>query len=158
VDPISLVGGASEAALRLAVATLIGALIGLNREINDKPAGMRTHALVALGAALITVTSIQLAYDGARMDGSAVIRAVQGVLTGIGFLGGGVILHTSDRQGVHGLTTAASIWMVACLGIATGAGQWRTAAMAVVLTFAVLVLGRYVERLVHKKPAEDRSR
>ena len=110
--------------LRLTVATLVGGLIGLNREMHHKPAGLRTHALVALGAAVAT------ALVAANWDGSApphfdaISRVVQGIITGIGFLGAGVILRAENGKSIHGLTTAASIWLAACLGSASGAGAW----------------------------------
>jgi len=127
--------------LRLSAATVVGCVIGLNRELCGKPAGMRTHGLVALGAALITVASLDLA--GA--ESAAVLRTVQGIMAGIGFLGGGVIMRDESHQSVHGLTTAASVWVVAALGIACGAGQWATSVIAVVITLALLVLGEKVE-------------
>jgi putative Mg2+ transporter-C (MgtC) family protein len=138
--------GPGEILLRLVIATLIGTALGLNREIHGKPAGMRTHALVALGASLITLVAVELATSGARMDGSSVLRVIQGVMAGIGFLGGGVILRDDSHQSVHGLTTAASIWMVACLGIACGAGQWLTALTAFALTLGVLVILGRIEK------------
>jgi putative Mg2+ transporter-C (MgtC) family protein len=136
--------GPGQVFLRLFVALLIGCVLGLNRELHGKPAGMRVHALVALGASLVSVVSIELV-DPAHMD--AVLRVVQGLIAGIGFLGGGVILRDDSTHSVHGLTTAASIWVVASLGIACGAGQWLTATMAVVLTLAVLIVGASVENV-----------
>jgi len=121
-------------------------VLGLNREIHGKPAGMRTHALVALGAALITLVSLELATSGTHVDGSAVLRTIQGIMAGIGFLGGGVILRDDSHQSVHGLTTAASVWVVASLGIACGAGQWLTALIALSLTLMVLVLLGRIEK------------
>jgi putative Mg2+ transporter-C (MgtC) family protein len=153
--------GPGQIFLRLIVATLIGAVLGLNREIHGKPAGIRTHALVSLGAALITLISLELVTSGANVDGGAVLRVVQGVMAGIGFLGGGVILRDDSRQSVHGLTTAASVWVVASLGIACGAGQWLTAVLALALTLAVLVLLGKVEKVVirwfnrSQTPADD---
>ena len=144
------IGGEQEVFFRLAAATLIGAALGLNRELRNKPAGMRTHALVALGAALVTLTSVLLARTGGVIDPNAVSRVVQGIIAGVGFLGGGVILHTGDGAKVRGLTTAASIWLVASLGVACGAGQWRTALVALLLTLVVLVLGGPVEGLVRR--------
>ncbi|HEY0512755.1 MAG TPA: MgtC/SapB family protein [Thermoanaerobaculia bacterium] len=136
--------GPGEVLLRLAIATLIGCVLGLNRELHGKPAGMRTHSLVSLGACLISVVSIEIV-NPAQMD--AVLRVVQGIMAGIGFLGGGVILRDDSHQSVHGLTTAASIWVVACLGIACGTGQWLTAVIALGLTLFVLVVGGRVERV-----------
>lgn len=139
--------GPNQIFLRLIVATVIGSVLGLNREIHGKPAGMRTHALVSLGAALITITSLELVTTGTLVDGSAVLRVIQGIMAGIGFLGGGVILRDDSHQSVHGLTTAASVWVVACLGIACGAGQWLTAVMALVLTLIVLVVLGRIEKI-----------
>src|SRR5712691_6448020 len=80
------------------------------RELQGKPAGVRTHALVALGGSLLTVTSLQVSFTGTGFDPAAVTRVVQGIITGVGFLGAGVILRDDSRHTVHGLTTAASIW------------------------------------------------
>src|SRR5258706_15872152 len=142
--------------LRLSVATLIGCVIGFNRELYGKPAGMRTHGLVALGAALITVASLDLA----GKDSAAVLRTVQGIMAGIGFLGAGVILRDESNHSVHGLTTAPSIWVGAALGIAWGAGQWAISTIAVGLTLVLLILGEKVEeklRLKNCPPPEVRS-
>ena len=119
--------------------------MGVNRELRGKPAGMRTHALVSLGAGLVTLSAEYLATRGNVVDGNAVTRAVQGIIAGVGFLGGGVILKTSDKGSVRHLTTAASIWVVACLGVACGAGQWPLALSALTLTLLVLVIGGPVE-------------
>lgn len=136
--------------LRLSTATLLGCLIGLNRELCGKPAGMRTHGLVSLGASLITVVSLDLAGP----DHSAVLRTIQGIMAGIGFLGGGVILRDESHQSIHGLTTAASIWVVASLGIACGAGQWLTSLIAVSITLVLLILGESLERKLRLKPPD----
>jgi putative Mg2+ transporter-C (MgtC) family protein len=151
MDSNALMGGLPEISLRLVAAVLVGCALGLNRELRDKPAGLRTHALVSLGSALVIVISLQLARSSGQLDGSGVLRVVQGIITGIGFLGGGVILHDYRSQNVTGLTTAASIWIAACLGIACGAGQWRVALIAVVLTLLVLVFGGPVERGIHRR-------
>ncbi|HMC20442.1 MAG TPA: MgtC/SapB family protein, partial [Thermoanaerobaculia bacterium] len=106
---------ATEIAMRLVVATFIGSGVGLDRELRHKPAGLKTHALVALGAALVTVVTASLT-DLLHPDSAAMSRAIQGIIAGVGFLGGGAILK-SDGEIVQGLTTAASIWLVASLGI-----------------------------------------
>jgi len=139
----------SEAILRLLAATGIGGAIGLNRELTKKPAGLRTHALVALGAALVTVTALQLGVAGGQTHADAASRVIQGLIAGIGFIGGGVILHSEGRD-VKGLTTAATIWVAAALGISCGIGQWHIAGMAAGLALAVLVLGRFVETALHR--------
>lgn len=133
-----------DAALRLGSAVAIGGLVGLDRGLRQKPAGLRTHALVALGAALMTYTGIELA----PTEPSAITRVLQGVIAGVGFLGGGVILRDAQDQRVRGLTTAASIWIVAGLGMACGAGHWRTGLLASLFTLVVLMGGRHIEQLL----------
>jgi len=137
---------ATEIAMRLVVATFIGSGIGLDRELRHKPAGLKTHALVALGAALVTVVTASLT-DLMHPDIPALSRAIQGIIAGVGFLGGGAILKSSDEM-VQGLTTAASIWLVASLGIACGVGQWIAALIALAIALIVLILGNAVERRV----------
>jgi len=133
---------------RLLLATLFGALIGLNREREGKPAGLRTHSLVSLGAATLTVVGLLLEGTDAAAPG----RVLQGIVAGVGFIGAGVILHRQDARGVEGLTTAAAIWIVATIGVATGAGLWRTAASVVGLALLLLVLGERIDRWVHREP------
>jgi putative Mg2+ transporter-C (MgtC) family protein len=155
MSPLTLSISLTDVMLRIGAAVLAGALLGLNRELRDKPAGLRTHALVSLGAAVLTLVSISFAASSMMLDGSAVARVVQGVITGIGFLGGGVILRSESKQTVHGLTTAATIWLAACLGIACGAGQWGITVTAVIAVLAVLVLGVPVERSLPKERFRD---
>lgn len=142
--------GALQTIVRLIFAAAAGALVGIDREARGKPAGFRTHALVALGAALVTVCTIEyLATVGA--DPSDVTRVIQGVIAGVGFLGGGAILRAQNGDSVTGLTTAATIWIVAAVGIACGGGHWLAAASAVVLVEVILVFGRRVDGLLHRK-------
>jgi putative Mg2+ transporter-C (MgtC) family protein len=136
--------------LRLGAATAIGCALGLNREMHGKPAGMRTHALVALGTALVTLTGMVLAGRDGEFDSNSVSRVIQGVVAGIGFLGGGTILKSETGDQISGLTTAASLWVVACLGIACGVGLWRMALVALALALLVLVAGEKVERVLHR--------
>lgn len=140
-DILSLAG-------RLALATCLGAVIGLNREISLKPAGLRTHALVSLGGALATLVGLLLTQQGGA-DETAPARIIQGIVAGVGFIGGGVILHRDARM-VEGLTTAASVWIVSITGVAVGAGLWRTATVAVVLALVVLTVGHWVDRALHR--------
>ena len=138
---------------RLGFAAAAGALVGIDREAHGKPAGFRTHALVALGAALVSVCSIQyLSTHGA--DPAAVTRVIQGIVAGVGFLGGGVILHARDRDAITGITTAATIWIVAALGIACGGGHWIPATAAVLLVEIILIFGRRVDSLLHTRMKE----
>jgi len=128
------VGIEVEIILRLLLATALGAIIGFQRERAGKPAGLRTHVLISLGAAVFTVASI---YGfGAASDPA---RIAAGVLVGVGFLGAGVILRTGEGI-VAGLTTAATIWAVASIGLAAGAGMYLVAAVATVLILIVLYL------------------
>lgn len=142
---------ATDVAIRLTAAVLVGGAIGLNRDLRGKPAGVRTHALVGLGAAVVTVIAAGVA--GASGDVAAVSRVMQGVITGIGFLGAGVILHREQGR-VRGLTTAASIWIVASLGIACGVADWWPVGLGTGLTLLVLMAGGPVERAVHRLMGE----
>lgn len=137
--------------LRLSMATVVGGLIGLNRDLVHKPAGLRIHALVALGAAIATVLVVWSADGVAAMNFDALSRVIQGIITGIGFLGAGVILRTENGQTVHGLTTAASIWLAACLGTACGAGAWLITACAFVLVMLILIVGGSIENRILKR-------
>jgi putative Mg2+ transporter-C (MgtC) family protein len=137
----------SELVLRLLAAAAFGAGIGIDREVRGKPAGMRTHALVSLGAALVILVTVRVGPPGyEHVD--AVSRVIQGIIAGVGFLGGGAILKSSES--VHGLTTAASIWFVAALGAACGIGQWVAALVALVFALLILIAGQVVEKYVRR--------
>lgn len=136
----------TDIALRLLTALGCGAVIGLNRDLHHKPAGFRTFGLVSLGSAVVTLVMLQIAGAGA----DAVSRVVQGVLTGIGFLGAGVILHREKPSKVAGLTTAAAVWFTAGLGIAAGAGQLAMAGLSLSLAMALLIVGGPIERLLER--------
>ena len=146
MDAVGIPATFTEIAGRLALAALLGALVGLNRERLGKPAGLRTHALVALGAAQLTVVGLLFAAS----DAASPSRLLQGVIVGVGFIGAGVILHRTDAPGVQGLTTAAAIWVVAAMGVAAGAGLWRTATATLALAMLILVVGAAIDRRVHK--------
>jgi putative Mg2+ transporter-C (MgtC) family protein len=135
-----------ELLLRVVFATLAGAAIGWNRYRKGKPAGIGTHALVALGAALFVAVPAHL--STARGE-DAVSRVIQGVATGIGFLGAGEIFRDPESvRSVHGLTSAAAIWATAALGVLAVAGSWTTILVATILILLVLVLAPRVERMV----------
>jgi putative Mg2+ transporter-C (MgtC) family protein len=136
-----------DVAARLASAVLAGAVLGINRELHHKPAGLRTHALVSLGSALAVVIAVSVAGG----DANVLSRVIQGVVTGVGFIGAGVILHHDADQRVAGLTTAASIWLAAVLGVACGTGHWVTALLALALTIAVLAFGGPVEHVFERR-------
>jgi putative Mg2+ transporter-C (MgtC) family protein len=114
--------------VRLLAALFIGTAIGLQRELTHKPAGLRTHMLVALGTALFLVSAAE-----AGMAVDTLSRIVQGLATGIGFLGGGAILKLTDEREIHGLTTAAGIWMTAAASAAAGLGQITVALIGTVV-------------------------
>lgn len=141
--------GVGEVILRLVAATVVGCAIGLNRELKGKPAGLRTHALVTLGAALFTLSSIHFSLSLGVAGADALSRVMQGIITGLGFLGAGVILR--DEEGhVRGLTTAATIWVAASLGILCGIGYWIGVIIAVSLVLIVLIVGEPVERFFER--------
>jgi putative Mg2+ transporter-C (MgtC) family protein len=154
MDIISIPSDEWTIAGRLALAALLGGILGLNREIALKPAGMRTHALVALGAALATITGLALMAPPGN-DASAPGRIIQGLVAGIGFIGSGVILHRRDNHTVEGLTTAASIWVIAAVGVAVGAGLWRASTIVVLISLILLVVGSPIDRFIHRLSRRD---
>ncbi len=139
--------------LRLGAATVAGIAIGLNRDLHNKPIGMRTLALVSLGAAAVTVAAVQ--YDTMAQNPDALSRVVQGVIqgimAGISFIGAGVILRNQDKGSVEGLTTAATVWVSAALGIACGLAAWTVMAVAIVLALAALVGLHWLDRTMGLK-------
>src|SRR5690349_16155782 len=137
---------AVQHAAKLVLATLLGGAIGLNRELHQKPAGFRTHAMVALGAALMTMIAVDVGAGRGLANVDAVSRVLQGIIAGIGFVGGGAILRKDTDPNVHGLTTAASIWVVAAVGSAAGLGLWPSAVVSVMLALAVLTVGSRIDR------------
>jgi putative Mg2+ transporter-C (MgtC) family protein len=145
-----------EILLRLLMAFACGAVIGLNREFHHKPAGFRTFGLVAIGSAVVVIV---MHLDGGGSD--AVSRVIQGVLTGIGFLGAGVIFRREAPNKVAGLTTAAAVWLTAGLGIAAGAGQYSVATAGMVMGLVLLLLGGPFERMMtrnnKKRPGDPQN-
>jgi putative Mg2+ transporter-C (MgtC) family protein len=133
----------TEAALRLVVATLAGMAIGLNRDIHNKPVGMRTLGLVSLGSALALLSATS--FGQLQYDQDAVSRVIQGLLTGVGFIGAGVVLHDKTRMKIHGLTTAATVWVAAVLGITAGMGAWVITIAGSAVTLFLLVIGLKLE-------------
>jgi putative Mg2+ transporter-C (MgtC) family protein len=123
----------ADAAWRLLLAAGLGAAIGLEREYRQKPAGLRTNILIALGSALFTILSSLMGHEAGTAD-----RISAQIVTGIGFLGGGAILRSG--KAVRGMTTAATIWVNAAIGMAAGAGHFMLATITAALTLAVLAL------------------
>ena len=156
MNPIEILG-LKEVALRLTVAVLVGGLLGLNRELHGKPAGLTTNALVALGAAIAATLSLQVQGSEVMPDANSIGRIIQGTLTGIGFLGAGVIMRDTPGH-ISGLTTAATIWVCAAIGLLCGLGYWSLIALSTVLVLAVLVFGHTFENIaarLFKRPPNN---
>lgn len=147
VSNIDLLPDTTAMALRIGAALLGGAVLGINRDLHHKSAGLRTHALVSIGSALVIV----LVLMAAQGDADALSRAVQGLVTGIGFVGAGVIMHHEAERRVAGLTTAASIWVAAGIGMACGAGLTSLALIGLAATLLVLVWGGRLERALERR-------
>jgi putative Mg2+ transporter-C (MgtC) family protein len=135
--------------LRLLLAAGLGAAIGIERELHRKPAGLRTNILIAVGAALFTTLSVHLAGEGGTPD-----RIAAQIVTGVGFLGAGAILH-SRGGGVQGMTTAATIWVNAAVGMAVGAGHYAMAAVATGITVVVLAVLAPLEAWFERRTIAD---
>ncbi len=142
----------TDVLLRLAAATFIGAAIGVDRDLRGKPTGVRTLGIVALGSAVIVLAS---QYPAHATDQAAASRVMQGIITGIGFLGAGVILRNPGGGKVRGLTTAASIWLTACIGAACGVGAWPIVLISAVLVAIVLAFGKPVEQAFERSSGQN---
>ena len=138
--------------MRLAAAVVVGALIGLERELRHKPAGLRTMALVSLGSAVFVMAGVQ-ASNGISSDAAS--RAIQGVAAGVGFLGAGAILRGDTEGSIHGLTTAASTWLAAASGIASGLADWPLVVIGGALGMVVLVLAPVERRILDHRRKND---
>lgn len=138
-----------EDIFKLVLAMLLGGLVGLEREITNRPAGFRTHTLVCMGSALVMVTSMHLFRTYHEVVNLDPARLGAQVISGIGFLGAGTILKEKTR--VRGLTTAASLWVVACIGLAIGAGLYKISVLTAVLAYITLILLKRMERLLKNK-------
>jgi putative Mg2+ transporter-C (MgtC) family protein len=137
--------------IRLLGAMLLGAIVGVQREHTGKPAGLRTHMLVSLGAALFVLAAVESGMTSADLS-----RVIQGLATGIGFLGGGAILKLSKERDIRGLTSAATIWMTAAIGVAVGLGRLWMAMLSMVLTWFILAVVEKIERRI-SPPAAARD-
>lgn len=140
--------------LRLVGSLIIGTLIGLQRELTHKPAGLRTHLLVALGSTLLVVAAVD-----AGMKSGDVSRVIQGLITGIGFLGGGTILKLTQEHEIRGLTTAAGIWLTAAASVAVGLGMFVDAFIGVLFALIVLsAIGKSAEKHTDRSENDSSNR
>jgi putative Mg2+ transporter-C (MgtC) family protein len=139
--------------IRLIAATLLGAVVGFERERARKPAGLRTHMLVAVGTAVFV-----LACSTIGMSFDALSRVIQGIVTGIGFIGAGSILKLNEERDIQGLTTAAGVWMTAAIGVAVGLGSLGVALLSTIFTVVILsLLGSGVVWADTNKAAKDEA-
>lgn len=145
----------TDIALRLAAAVAVGVIIGIDREWRGKPVGIRTLALVGLGAAMVCLTTVHLRELDNHPEAIARVVAgvIEGVMTGIGFIGAGAVLFRKESGEVEGLTTAATVWVTAALGIACALASWTVVAVGVGLSLAVLVLLHPLDFWVDKRRA-----
>jgi putative Mg2+ transporter-C (MgtC) family protein len=134
----------TEIILRLVVSFLLGSIIGFEREVAVKPAGLRTHVLVSLGSTVFTILSFTAFPTLPGLDPS---RVAAMIVAGIGFIGGGTILKTEDK--VRGITTAASLWIASSIGMAVGVGHYLTAIVATILAFLALALKQLEKIAIH---------
>ena len=132
-----------DIAIRLVSAVIAGGAIGFNRNISGKPTGIRSHALVALGAAVLMIAGMTFT------DPSGPSRIIQGIIAGIGFIGGGVILRSIESRKVLHLNTAASLWVTTAIGIVCGIGDLMLAGLVTALSLSILVFGLFLDKWMH---------
>jgi len=149
-----------DIALRLGAAALAGVALGINRDLQNKPIGARTLGLVALGAATVAVAGIQ--FPGMAENADAASRVVQGIIQGvmggISFIGAGVILRDARARTVDNLTTAATVWVTAALGVACGLAAWRSVAVALAVALVLLVAATWLETAFTKNKEPSNTR
>src|SRR5712691_8883912 len=136
--------------IRLVAAALLGALVGIQRESTRKPAGLRTHMMVSLATAAFVISSSSV---GMSSDGLS--RVIQGIVTGIGFIGAGSILKLGEQHEIRGLTTAASVWMTAAIGVTVGLGNLGIGLMITILALIILALEKFEHRVQGKPGGGD---
>jgi putative Mg2+ transporter-C (MgtC) family protein len=138
---------------RIGIAALLGGALGLEREWKGHWAGLRTHMMVSMGCAIFVIGGIAIAGD----QGDAVTRVIQGIASGIGFLGAGTILKLDQKQEIKGLTTASSIWLAAALGTTVGLGRYALAAAAAIISVFVLAVLGQAETFFERRQAKGRK-
>jgi putative Mg2+ transporter-C (MgtC) family protein len=136
--------------VRVFAAVLLGAVVGIERERAGKPAGLRTHMLVSLGTAVVVIGCSDA---GMSLDGLS--RVIQGIVTGIGFIGAGTILKLNEQREIQGLTTAAGLWMTAAIGVAAGLGILGVALIGTLVTVLILVLEHFIDTRRNTKNKTD---
>ena len=141
---VILAGAEFDIILKIIFSSILGMIIGLERELDLQPAGLRTHALVCMGSALFAALSIVFVGDGADPS-----RIAAGIVTGIGFLGAGTIFVSKNT--IKGLTTAADLWVIAGIGLAVGVGLYVVALATTIIVYMTLVFGRYIKKAENKK-------
>ena len=132
--------------IRVIAATLLGAIVGIERERAGKPAGLRTHMLVSLGTAVVV-----LACADANMSLDGLSRVIQGIVTGIGFVGAGTILKLNEQREIKGLTTAAGLWMTAAIGVACGLGGIGLAVIGTIVALLILALEHVIDTRIRTR-------
>lgn len=142
----------TQVIIRIIAAILLGGIIGIEREWTGKPAGIRTHILVSLGTTIFVIGS---SLGGLTPEGLS--RVIQGIITGIGFIGAGSILKLDEKRDIKGLTTAASIWVTCSIGVVIGLGEVGLAIIVAVLTFIVLTLVFSIEKYFRQKEDENKA-
>lgn len=138
--------------LRVFMAIVLGGIVGMERERAGKPAGLRTHMLVSLGTAVVV-----LACSGAAMSMEGLSRVIQGIVTGIGFIGAGSILKLDEERHIEGLTTAAGLWMTAAVGVAVGLGALGVAVIGTIVTLIVLALEGVIDKRISGKSSKKEN-
>ena len=138
--------------IRLVLAMIVGAVVGVQRELSGKPAGIRTHMLVSLGAALFVIGPMEFG-----MIESDLSRVIQGLIAGIGFLGAGAILKLEDKREIEGLTTAAGIWMTAAMGLAAGLGRFGLALISLIFAWFVLAVVKRTEHWLTRHTPDNNN-
>jgi len=141
--------GLIDMTVRIVLAAVLGALVGLERQIHGRAAGLRTHILVSVGSSLFMVVSILVSETYGHMGTVDPARIAAGVVTGIGFLGAGAIIRSGNS--ITGLTTAASVWTISAIGLTSGAGFYAPAVITTLVVVVVLILSRLEERMEIKK-------
>jgi putative Mg2+ transporter-C (MgtC) family protein len=143
----------THVAVRLVFAAIVGGLLGLERELAGKEAGLRTHMLVCVGAALFVLIPQLEGLDVADMS-----RVIQGIVTGVGFLGAGTILKQEEERRIHGLTTAAGIWLTAAVGIGVGIGRLGSALLGSLMAFVILsLIAKFENRFAYRRRHKDKQ-